>query len=336
MLQSIRGYSISEIAARRLKIIRFYESYGEAASKEAFGADRRLIHQWKKRLDENRGRLESLIPLSTRPHRTRKAGYPLVLVDFIKNLRWNHPRLGKEKIKPLLDEYCRRHHLNTLSISTIGNLIRRNHLFLQGQGRIYHSTETAQRAAKARGKMKRLRIRHLPKHQDFGHIFSDTVERITDGIKDYFMSAIDSRLKFALTLNYKRLTSTNMKDFYERFKGAYPAGPIRSWQTDNGSENLGEFDRALKEDKIPHLFIYPGCPKVNAYIERYNRTIQEEFINNHLDILADKTLFHRALSDYLIFYNTRRVHKSLGNVTPMDYLIREKGMSQMYLTRTPV
>ncbi|MGQ9638765.1 MAG: hypothetical protein ACUVT6_13400 [Thermodesulfobacteriota bacterium] len=70
---------------------------------------------------------------------------------------------------------------------------------------------------------------------------SDTVARVTDGVKDYFYSAIDARLKFALTLNYKRLTSREMKDFYRRFKEVYPLA-IKSWQSDNGAENLGEFD----------------------------------------------------------------------------------------------
>ena len=47
-----------------------------------------------------------------------------------------------------------------------------------------------------------------------------------------------------------------MKDFYERFRTVYPL-QIKDWQTDNGSENLGEFDKALQKADIPHLFIYP-------------------------------------------------------------------------------
>lgn len=131
---------------------------------------------------------------------------------------------------------------------------------------------------------------------------SDTVERRTDGIKDYFYSAIDARLKFALTIHYKRLTSRNMKDFYSRFKSVYPC-VVKFWQTDNGLENLGEFDEQLEKDGIPHYFSYPRCPKINTYIERYNRTIQEEFIDNNIDIIYDKVLFNQMLVDYLIFYN---------------------------------
>ncbi len=97
----------------------------------------------------------------------------------------------------------------------------------------------------------------------------------------------------------------------------------------NRSENLGDFDKQLKKDEVPHLFPYPRCPKINAFIERYNRTVQEEFIDNHLDTINDKALFNGQLADYLIFYNTKRVHKSLGNKTPIDYLIEQGVLSQM-------
>jgi transposase InsO family protein len=162
---------------------------------------------------------------------------------------------------------------------------------------------------------------------------SDTVERVTDGVKEYFYDAIDATLKFALTLNYSRLTSRNTKDFYHRFKNVYPL-TIKSWQSDNGSENLGEFDDELKRDGIPHYFSYPRCPKINTYVERYNRTIQEEFIENNLDIIYDKPLFHQRLADYLIFYNTQRPHKSLRLQSPVEYLIHKGGMSQKSLTYT--
>ena len=120
-----------------------------------------------------------------------------------------------------------------------------------------------------------MRIKHSPKHKDFGPIQSDTVERVIDGIKEYLYSAIDTRMKFNLTLNYKRLNSRNNKDFYHKFKSCYP-GKIKDWQPDNGKENLGDFDKELEKDKVPHSFSYPRCPRINSIIERYNRTIQVE------------------------------------------------------------
>ncbi len=40
MLSSLKKFSNNEVAQERLKIIKFYEQYGEKATKEAFGADR--------------------------------------------------------------------------------------------------------------------------------------------------------------------------------------------------------------------------------------------------------------------------------------------------------
>jgi len=69
--------------------------------------------------------------------------------------------------------------------------------------------------------------------------------------------------------------------------------------------------------------------KINGVVERFNRTIQEEFIDNNLEIIHDPVLFTGKLIDYLIFYNTVRVHKSLGLISPMDYLIQKGEMSNM-------
>jgi transposase InsO family protein len=332
MLYSLRQYEGSDIAKQRMKIIQFYNQYGECATKEAFGADRKVINRWEKRLKGSEGRLQGLIPSSTRPHKVRQSYISLKIIEFIKKMREEHPRIGKEKLKIFVDRYCKENRLETISASTIGNIIKRHHFFFQHCGRIYHDPDSKW-ACKSIRKVKRLRVRHPLKAKELGHILSDTVERVTDGIKDYFYSAIDSRAKFAITLNYKRLNSRNMKDFYRRFKDVYPY-PIKDWQSDNGCENLGEFEEQLKQDSIPHYFSYPHCPKVNAYIERYNRTLQEEFIDNHLDIINDKVLFAKALADYLIFYNAQRPHCSLDLKAPLQYLVANYKMSHRSLTYT--
>jgi transposase InsO family protein len=331
MLYSLRYFSGNGVARQRMNILQFYERYGERATKEAFGADRKLISKWRKRLKGKQGKLEALTPASTRPKRTRRSEIPVKIIDFIRTLREKHPKLGKEKIKPLLDEYCQEKEIGTISESTIGNVIKRHKLFFQRSGRVYH--DPGSQFARKKKVDRRIKIKRSPRGVDFGHIISDTLERVTEGVKDYFYNAIDVKSRFALTLNYKRLTSKNMKDFYERFQSVYPA-EIRVWQSDNGGENLGDFDAQLKRDEIVHLFSYPRCPKINAYVERYNRTVQEEFINNHLDSIHDKKLFNSELAEYLIFYNTKRVHKSLGKKAPLAYLIEQGVLSQMCLTYT--
>ena len=79
---------------------------------------------------------------------------------------------------------------------------------------------------------------------------------------------------------------------------------------------------------IVHFFTYPKSPKSNAFVERFNRSIQEEFIDHRREDLAyNFLLFNQVLMDYLLFYNTKRIHCSLGNIVPMDYIIKKSHMS---------
>jgi hypothetical protein len=137
MRNGLRKFEGSEVAVQRMKIIRFYERYGEKATIEVFGTDRKVINRWRKRLKEMDGKLIALIPLSTRPKRVRKSNVPLEIIEFIRALREGYPKLGKEKIKPLLDEYCTRHGMKSISESTIGNIIKRYQLYFQKPDKIY-------------------------------------------------------------------------------------------------------------------------------------------------------------------------------------------------------
>jgi len=333
MLPSLRACDRDTVAKERLRILKFYDQFGERATKEAFGADRKVISRWKQSLTKARGQISSLIPHSTRPHRVRTSQTDPRVIAWLRQERETHHKVGKAKLKLDLDLYCQTLGIKTISTSTIGKELKRYHYFYdRPTTRIYHHPYSAYYDKPTKRK-KRLRIKHSPKPQEYGHILSDTVEKVIDGTRRYFMSAIDAKLKFALTLEYPTQTSTNMTDFYARFKQVYPL-TIKVWQSDNGSENLGIFDQALEADKIPHLFIYPRCPQINTFIERYNRTLQEEYLDYHLDELGDIRQGNQLLVDWNLYYDTKRRHHSLGLLSPLQYLIEKGEMSQMSATST--
>jgi transposase InsO family protein len=61
---------------------------------------------------------------------------------------------------------------------------------------------------------------------------------------------------------------------------------------------------------------------MNAKIERYNRTVQEEFADWRQETMADDiSQFTQELMDWLIWYNTKRPHWSLNLKSPMQYLL---------------
>ena len=79
--------------------------------------------------------------------------------------------------------------------------------------------------------------------------------------------------------------------------------PIHVVQTDNGAEFEGEFDAYLSNQQIPHQWSYPRCPRINGCIERYQRTLSEEFIQVHEDTIRLPEEFLHRLGDFLLFYN---------------------------------
>jgi transposase InsO family protein len=332
MLYSLRRFEEDDVAKERLKIIEFYKEFGEKATKQAFGADRKLIYVWKRKLKQGDNQLQSLVATSTRPIRTRTMATDPRIIEFIRDKRQKHPRIGKEKLKPLLDRYCCSISIKTISESTIGKIIKRHKMFHQKSGRAYHDP-ASKHAIDSLKRKKRQRVKHAPKHEDFGHFQADSLFQFSDGIRRYILSAIDSKLKFSFSACYKHLSSRAGKDFFQKLQMVYPLD-IKSVQTDNGLEFLGEFEDYLKSQNILHYFTYPRCPRINGCIERYNRTLREEFLNYHLDSLEDSDALNLKLADYLIFYNTERPHKSLGLKSPIHYLMSEGTMSKKSVTYT--
>src|SRR3989338_788990 len=81
VLKSLRKFSKDEVAKERLKIIEFYQEYGEKTTTKAFGIRRNTVFVWKKRLKESKNSLSSLIPTSTKP-KTLRIGLILSLPNL--------------------------------------------------------------------------------------------------------------------------------------------------------------------------------------------------------------------------------------------------------------
>ena len=103
--------SHNQIVAEKLSVIKFFDEYGAKTTKDAFGVGRSTVYVWKKKLRNSKQDVACLINRSKRPKRVRKSSIDPLILKFIKDLRENTYRMGKDKIKPLLDAYCRENNL---------------------------------------------------------------------------------------------------------------------------------------------------------------------------------------------------------------------------------
>lgn len=90
-------------------------------------------------------------------------------------------------------------------------------------------------------------------------------------------------------------------------------------RSDNGSEYISDLLATwAKGNDVTLQFIQPGNPQQNAYIERYNRTVRYDWLEqylwteiNEVQDYATKWLWH---------YNHERPNMGLGGITPMQKL----------------
>ena len=147
----------------------------------------------------------------------------------------------------------------------------------------------------------------------------DSITLCVTSQKYYFISVIDIVTKFASCSLVPNHSSRHARAAFERFQANYPY-PVRVIQTDNGSEFLGDFQAYCEEKNLTHEFIYPRSPKINGVVERFNRTVQEEFITRSDELYFNRERFEEKLAKYLTWYNNSRPHHSLNLRTSVAYL----------------
>jgi len=312
---------ICSSAEQRLKVLQFWERHGLSATQEAFGVSRRTLFAWQAQLRRGKGQPHTLAPGSTRPHRLRRRKWPEPLILEIRRLRTAHPNLGKEKLYPFIQRFCRLRRLPVPSVRTIGRLIadapdkmrytmRRVSRFPQG------CVQRNTRARKPKG--------YRPEAPG-DCVAWDSIERRRDGIRRYLITCTDLASRFAFALGVRTLSSHQAHLAWQIHQTLFPAR-VQHVLSDNGKEFALYFHKALTDQRIEHWHTFPRTPKMNAHCERFNRTVQEEFLDVHEELLFyDLPQFNLRLLSWLAWFNSERPHHALQLLTPLDILARHRG-----------
>ncbi|MBK4965673.1 IS481 family transposase, partial [Klebsiella pneumoniae] len=319
-----------EIAKLRMKALNFWDKHGIRAAADAFDVSTRTLYWWRRLL--RTGGPEALIPRSKAPLVRRSRHWHPDVLKEIRRLRTELPNLGKEQIFVRLKPWCEARHFTCPSTSTIGRIIAGAHdkmrmipvrLSARGKARLIKKRSVKPRRPKQYRPVKTGEL-----------IGMDAIELRMGDLRRYIITMIDEHSDYALALAVPSLNSDITSHFFSKATKLFPVA-IRQVVTDNGKEFLGNFDKTLQEASIKHIWTYPYTPKMNATCERFNRTLREQFIEfNELLLFEDLNLFNQRMAEYLVLYNSKRPHKSLELMTPVDYILRESKNCNMWWTHT--
>jgi transposase InsO family protein len=303
---------LSKTARQRLRWFEFHERHGRNVSLTCrhFGMSRQTFYRWKARY--NPLNLRSLEDRSRRPKRIRRPTAGPALVEAVIAMRRRWPRTGKYKLVVLL----RREGIE-VSASMVGRILGR----AKARGYLREPVYTPYAARKRR--FKRPYATRKPKDYSIelpGDLVQvDTLDlRPLPGVILKHFTARDMVSRWDVVQVRGRATAGTAAAFLDSIAHRMPCA-VKAIQVDGGSEFKAEFEQACRHRGIRLFVLPPRSPKLNAHVERAQRTHREEFYeltNAETTVAA----MNQALMDWESVYNHLRPHQSLGYQTPSQFL----------------
>lgn len=334
-----------DVVEYRIKVLKFWDSYGIKAALEyardlspRHKCSRATLYRWRKALLDSgkqdkmgRCKLSAIDPKSTRPKQCRLPKDYYELYEPIRQLLNTHGTLGKNKIHRMLKNMVDsgRLILNELkqipSASTIGRIIKA----MRQLGRLPNRQKIALNGANGklyvavRKRRKKLRRDGYKPKQPGDLVQMDGVITYCYGKRIYILNAIDyvsaKAISIILPSNKSCQTAKVLKYIDDLF-----GFKIKNIQTDNGSEFMGSFTDEMQKLGKTHFYNYVKKPMWNGKVERFNRTLQEEWLADpDIQVLLsdDKNEANKELQKYLYWYNNERPHQSINYMTPNEYVV---------------
>ncbi len=144
----------------------------------------------------------------------------------------------------------------------------------------------------------------------------DTIHLVANKTKRiYVYTLIDVYSRWTYAWAVDRISAQKSIAFLKRAQGMAEF-EFRCIQSDHGPEFSQHFTERIK---ILHRHSRVRKPNDNSYVERFNRTLQEEC----LDRLPVKVrVFNKTLPMYLEYYNTERLHMGINLKFRLPYFLK--------------
>lgn len=145
-------------------------------------------------------------------------------------------------------------------------------------------------------------------------IQADTKHIIIRGSKYYQYTFLDAASRYQVAFLSQKLSPIIAGKMLEQAINQFPF-KINMIQTDNGPEFQSQFRLACLLLGAKHRYTRIRNPQENGRVERAHRSIEEDFYRR-TKLSKSIYLINQQLQEYLNWYNTKRIHLSLANITP--------------------
>ena len=157
-------------------------------------------------------------------------------------------------------------------------------------------------------------IQLRPEHKNHVWAYDFVSDRTANGRAFRMLTVVDEYTRESLAIRVERkLDSTHVLEVLAKlFLQRGPPAHIRS---DNGPEFCAKTVKSwLKRLKVKTLFIEPGSPWENGYVESFNGKLRDELLN--AEVLTTLKEAQVLIADWRDHYNRYRPHSSLGYRPP--------------------
>ena len=166
-------------------------------------------------------------------------------------------------------------------------------------------------------------VHHRAMHPDHVWAWDFVHDRTEDGRPLKFLCIVDEFTRECLALEVRR--SFKSGDVIDVLKELFLIrGTPRHIRSDNGPEFIArQIGAWLGIAKVRTLYIEPGSPWENGYIESLNGRVRDELLESELfTCLAEAKMLS---TQWRLEYNHRRPHSSLGYVAPAVFAASQAG-----------
>ncbi len=255
------------------------------------GFSHAAIINWLKRAPSD-GRL-NIPTLSSRP-KSHPKSLSRDIVKMIVKIRKERNRCAEAIHQQLLNEGTK------VSLSSVKRTLKRNLLLRErSPWKRWHITDPR------------------PIVQNPGDLVQiDTIHFVTyEGLRFYVYTLLDVASRWTYARVSLRINTHNSLKFVKEAQKKAEF-KFKMLQSDHGSEFSAWFTEHVRKLEMNHRHSRVRQANDNGHLERFNRTLQEECLNQVIPMSPEG--YQRTIKRYLPYYNNERLHLGIKLLTPMQ------------------